>query len=167
MKTLYILVILAILTSPCFAGTFEIDRAGDATQFQLYVEKPLTDKVGAFAYNCQSKVWGQTRVGLTYAPISSLKIGFGAGIETGGSRIGGSIWAGRGKFSGIYFLESGPGGTWDKLVVKYQTTEKFALGWTKKQFAGQGVYADFRISDAFTLKFSGFKTREIAIQIDF
>ena len=167
MNTLITTAILLIIASPIFASTVEFDQSGENSQIQLYVEKPLSEKIGAFLYNCQSENWGQTRVGLTYTPIATVKVGFGAGIETGGTRIGGSIWAGKEKLSGIYFLESGPGGTWDKLVTKYQFNDKLALGWNKKMYAGQGFYAEFKLSKEATVKYSGFETPEIALQFSF
>lgn len=167
MKTLLIIAILVLVASAGQASTFEINETAGEPQMQVYVERPITDQVGGFLFNCQSKDWGQTQAGLTYSPVAWAQIGLGAGIETGGTRIGGSIWTGVGNVSGIYFLEHGSSGGWDKLVTKYQVAPRLALGWTEKAGSGQGVYADFKISQGLLVKYSGFKKPEIALQLSF
>lgn len=156
-----------VIACACVASTLEYDIAGDKTQIQICVEKPISGKVGAFAYSCQSKGWSETYAGLTYAPRPEIQIAIGAGQETGGNRIGGWIWAGKGRFSAIYLYEDGVTGTWDKYIIKYQATKNLGLGWTKKQFAGEGVYADYKLSKELTIKYSGFKTPELALNIRF
>lgn len=167
-QTLVILVaIIATVTSAATASTVEFDLTAGKSQIQMCIEQPISGKVGGFAYSCQSESWGETYVGLTYAPIANIQVAFGAGQETGGSRTGGWIWAGKDRFSGIYFLENGASGTWDKLVLKYKTTNKLSLGWVKKQFAGSGIYAEFKLSKEATVKYSGFKEPELALQLSF
>lgn len=165
--TLIAIAILATITSTVFASTIEFDQAGEKQQIQLYVQKPISGRVGGYVYSCQSKGWGEIHTGLTYKVSDHMSISLGAGKETAGGRVATSVWMGKDKFSGIYFLEKGPGGTWDKLVVKYQTSKVLAIGWTKKQFAGEGVYIDFKASKEITFKYSGFKTPELALVLGF
>ena len=167
MLRLIAIAILIIVAFPCFSDSLELDRTGDATQIQICVERPVACKIGAFAYSCQATSWSETYVGLTYAPRPEIQIALGAGQEIGGNRLGGWLWAGKGRFSAIYLYEDGESGTWDKCIAKYQVTEKFAFGWTKKQFAGEGVYADFKISKTVAIKYSGFKTPELALKVSF
>jgi hypothetical protein len=166
LKNLLAIAIL-ILASPCFSDSLEIDRTGDATHIQICVERPISGKVGAFAYSCQTTSWSETYAGLTYAPISSVQVAFGAGQETGGNRFGGWIWAGKGKISGLYCLEDGKSGTWDKFVLKYQITDKLTIGYTKKMYAGTGVYAEYKLDKNIKVAYSGYKTPELALKVNF
>ena len=159
--------ILILVASPCFSSTVEFDMTAGRPQIQICVEKPITSKLNALMFNVQSQTWGQTRLGFSYMPVPTVKLGFSAGYETGGNRVGASVWVGKDRFSGFYVAESGASGTWDKLVLKCQITNKFSLGYTKKEFAGKGIYADFKIGENLTAKYSGFKEPEIALQLSF
>lgn len=166
-KIIIVAVILVTISSVALANTVEFDQAGEKQQIQLYVTRPISGRVGGYVYSCQSKGWGEIHIGLTYAVSDNMSISAGIGKETAGNRVASSIWAGKGKFSGIYFLEKGPHGNWDKLVIKYQTSKVLAIGWTKKKFAGQAIYADFKLTKEVTVKYSGFKEPEIALMVSF
>lgn len=172
LEVIIVILVIALLAVVFFSGkvsadSLELDRTGDATQIQICVERPVSGKVGAFAYSCQTQNWSETYAGLTYAPRPEIQVAFGAGQETGGNRLGGWIWAGKGRFSGLYCLEDGKTGTWDKLVLKYQVTNKLSLGYTKKMYAGNGVYVEYKLDENIKVAYSGYKTPELAIKVSF
>lgn len=162
--TLVILALLVISTSS-FASSIELARTDKVNSISVLVEKPITNQLGAFAFTTQNQFWGETYAGLTYAPTQNIQFALGAGYETGGSRTGGWIWAGKNKISAIYCFEDGASGPWHKLVAKLAVTPRFSLGYTEKSFAGSGIYAEFKLSKETTLKYSGFKKPELALTI--
>jgi hypothetical protein len=166
-KTLIITALLITAGTSALANSVEFDQRGDCQQAQICLDRQISSKVGVFAYNCLTKNWREGYVGLTYSPKQFIQVAYGIGQETGGFRQGGWIWAGKGRISAIYLAEDGASGPWNKTVVKYQATKRFALGWTEKSFAGSGIYAEYSVNKTITVKFSGFKTPEFGIKASF
>jgi hypothetical protein len=166
-KVIIVSAMLVLFATSAFASSIELAQTGDLQTISLCVQKPLNNKVGAFALSTQNKLWGQTYAGLTYSPIPNIELGYGAGFEAGGDRTGGWIWAMKDSFSGIYIFENGASGPWHKLVVKITITPKFNLGYTEKSYAGSGVYAEYKLDKTTTIKYSGFKEPEIALNLRF
>lgn len=164
------LIIMLALSVPCSASFVEYDRSGGSEQIQVCLEKNISNRVGIFAYSCQTENWGETYVGPElngrFSNVS-YQLAYGIGQETGGFRHGGWIWAGRGKFSAIYLHEDGATGTWDKLVLKCQVNDRLTVGYTKKMYAGQGLYAEYKLGKSTTVKYSGFKTPELGLNVSF
>lgn len=165
-----IVVTLALLANSCSASFVEYDRSGGSEQIQVCLEKNINDRVGIFAYSCQTENWGETYVGPELnGQVSgiSYQLAYGAGIETGGSRHGGWLWAGKDRLSAIYLFEDGHSGTWDKLVLKCQIDDRLSVGYTKKMYAGKGLYAEYKLGKSLTIKYSGFKTPELGLNVSF
>lgn len=158
---------LLIIATASFASSIELARTDKVNTVSVLVEKPITDRLGAFAFSTQNQFWGEAYVGLSYCPVPNIQFALGAGYETGGSRTGGWIWAGKDRVSGIYAFENGATGPWHKLVAKYAFAPRFSIGYTEKSFAGSGIYAEYKLSKELTIKYSGFKTPELALNIRF
>ncbi len=167
MKTLIITAIVAASINAASASMVELDYRDGNVQTQICIEKPIKGTVGGFAYSCQKETWGEAYAGLTYCPTPNVQVALGAGQETGGNRVGGWVWAGKGKISAIHFFEDGASGPWAKTVVKYAITPKLSLGYVEKDFAGEGVYAEIKASKDITFKFSGFKKPELGLAFKF
>lgn len=168
-------IIVATLATLSLAGmapasSIEYDRRGNSEQIQVCLERPIKGSVGVFAYSCQTKNWGETYVGPELNGRFSnvnYQVAYGAGLETGGFRHGGWLWAGRGKFSAIYLHEDGATGAWYKTTVKYQVADKIALGLTKSRYVGQGIYAELKLGRGIILKYSGYNTPELGLKVSF
>lgn len=167
MKTLLLIAILITICSTCYASSLEFAQMGDNSQVKLCVEQSLSKNTSAFLFALNSKSWSEAYVGLTYSPVPEVQFALGAGQETGGNRVGGWIWAGKGRISAIYLFEDGFTGPWAKTIVKYAVNPKVSLGYVKKDFAGEGIYAEYKLGKDATLKYSGFKTPELAMAVSF
>lgn len=165
-KIVLVLALLIIASAAQSATTIEIDNEGDYRQLQIFVDSAPAD-IGVFAYACFSEGWNEAYTGLEYSPIPEVQVGFGVGSETGGSRTGGWIWAGKDRVSVLYLFEDGATGPWHRLVAKYAASPSISLGYTEKSYSGGGVYADVAIGKGATLKYSGFKTPELGLEFKF
>jgi hypothetical protein len=164
---------ILIFAGASSASMIEVDRAGENTQLQLCIEKPISASVSLFAYSCLSENWQEAYIGPEVnGSIGKVnyQLAYGVGQETGGNRNGGWVWAGYKKLSGIYLSENGGSGPWTKSVIKYAVSPKVSLGYTKKDFAGEGLYAECKLTGSTTLKISGFdkfKRPEIGLNVAF
>lgn len=168
MKYLLTLVTLLLAISiTASASTLEFAQSGGKAQTKLCVEQSLNQKTGAFIYVMDTKYWTEGYGGLTYSPRPEIQFALGAGRETGGNRVGGWVWMGKNRVSAIYFFENGKTGHWYKTIAKYKINQKLSLGYVEKKFAGNGIYAEFKLSSDATLKWSGYKTPELALTVSF
>jgi len=92
--------------------------------------------------------YSEAYAGLEYAPVSWLSLGLGAGLETGGGRMGISLWAGKGPLSVLVFYENGKTGSWYKTVVASSVTDWLSVGLYAKRFAGVGPILQVSVSSA-------------------
>jgi hypothetical protein len=135
------------------------------------MQKHLGQGFGLFGYGCVAPGWSEAYAGATYSPVSWIEIAAGAGSEqyTKQVRLGGWIWAGYGRFSGLYLLENGGTGRWHKLELRAKVAPTFSLGWVDKAAAGHGPFVEWRFDSSLTIKASSFghSQGELALSTSF
>lgn len=161
MKTLIIVVVLIVFAcaaNASFVGT-ETNLSTDITTVKICVQEPLNQNgMGAFVFSCQNRYWSQAYAGLTYFRPSgevNVEVALGYGIEQADdpSRLGGWVWAGKGKLSAIYLFEDGGSGPWTKLEAKYQLTSKISVGYVGQKYIGQGPLVEYQLDKGTSVKF--------------
>jgi len=111
-----------------------------ALQLHLYNTSSLTSKISALSFALVSESYAEAYAGIEFAPVPSISIGLGAGLETAENpwRIGASLWMGHGPVSLFAAGENGGTGYWYKVVASYAVTEYLTTGIWSKRFAGVG-----------------------------
>jgi hypothetical protein len=117
-----------------------VSKAMDA----YFAERDSRSVFGNFTYAFVGEEWSEMYVGVTYTPSTICQIGAGVGIEQADSpwRVGGSLWAGKGKFSLLVLAEEGGGDFWYRAVGAMKISSTFAAGAMSEQFAGHGPRLD-------------------------
>ena len=151
----FALVVLGALPSPTATAqtsgsvegqTFVI--GGRATnQINIFVTGNLpVKKLGWFAWSVTSEGWAQSYVGLTYAPVSWVKVKAGYGLETGATyhgRFGTSILVSS-KTDSLFFAFERGNNSWHKLVLNHRFNSWFGIGVMDQRGKGTGPRVEFR-----------------------
>lgn len=157
MKTALLVSVLLLVASFAFAQTtveVEVDPATHLNDdVQVTVCKSLDAKLGAFLFVQAYPEWSQFYAGPTYSPADWCQVGLGAGMESEGSagRLGGWVWAGKGKLSATWAFEesqSRGSGAWHKSFIQYQATERVSLGLIDRSFYGTGALVEYTLDSA-------------------
>lgn len=154
MKTVFIIVCLLVLaigsTSAQAQSYLEVEvyqsQTGVSPKIAGYQAKDLgqLDGFGTFTFFWVERVWAQAYGGLTYAPVSWLQVGLGAGLEQAEDpwRIAGSIWLGNKRWSALTILENGNSGLFYRSQFNIKATNWLGLGGFAERFNGIGPRAE-------------------------
>jgi hypothetical protein len=115
-------------------------------QFNLWLQRPITKKVGLFFYGLESRGYSEAYAGLTYAPKSWIEGGLGAGAENPRNfRWGGYIWTGKHGLVNLLILEGKGSGNWYKNTATYAVSKNAQLGVRSQSFKGTGPYGEVSV----------------------
>lgn len=155
MKTLvFIIVCLLVLASDDNKATAQSyleaelyqSRTGVSPKIAGYQAKDLgqPDGFGTFTFFWVEQYWAQAYGGLTYAPVSWLQVGLGAGLEQADNpwRIASSIWLGNDRLSALTVLETGGSGFFYRSQFNVMVTSWLGLGGLAERYTGFGPRAE-------------------------
>lgn len=156
----------------CASGTLGIyaSEKGDVC-FDVYTNRNLTGRLGAFGYLSVSDKWSEAYVGPTYSFTPNCGIELGAGVESDQESIrwGGNVWACQGKTTAVYLFEAGGSGPWHKLKLLHSVTPRFTAGVVEKRGAGWGVTSSYKLDRCTAISLTAYQngTSQAALCIGF
>ena len=152
---IFALVVLVALLSPTAtaqtSGSVEgqtfVVGGKTTNQINIFVTGNLpVKKLGWFAWSVTSEGWAQSYVGLTYAPVSWVKVKAGYGLETGTTshgRFGTSILMSS-KTDSVFFAFERGNNSWHKLVVSHRFNSWFGIGVMDQRSKGTGPRVEIK-----------------------
>jgi len=170
-KIMVAIAALLSLSASCFASQIEVDYAPqtNCTTAQVLLQEPVKEVkgLGVFAYELVGKNWSEAYAWLTYSPVPQLELALGYGTEEAKNpnRLGGWVWAGKDRLSGIYLFEDGGSGPWHKLELKYAATDRVSLGYVERSYSGEGLMAEYKLTSSEKVRVYSFKegTTEVSL----
>ena len=146
----YLMLLAVMLPLGAFAQLEVYDRFTPGGKHEpninYFGSKKLNQQVSLTYFGLLEHQWGEALAGASYAPVPSLIIGLGAGIEHGSSspRYSASIWTGNKTttFSALWELGAGRSNYLYKANLFYKYTSGFTMGMTA--WRKHGIGPNFR-----------------------
>ncbi len=177
MLKIILLVVCMFTVKSTFATDFLLEMKQVSSQRNSRTELMSTISQNDWfaVLNTTSTGYRQFYLGPKFNPKSWVEVGAGVGGETTGerleTRIGGYVWVGHDKWSGVVAYENGnTTGLWHKATIKYQVLPEISIGLQNQKYQGSGVRAEWntgKITFWGTLLGKGVKTTQIGISMNF
>jgi hypothetical protein len=160
-NTVFAVATLISLCSAVYgANTLEIERnvSAEVTKIKLCLERPISGQLGLAAYGEITEGWAQAYAGPSIKVSDNLNGWIGLGIQNSGeTRYGGALWAGKGKISLLYLYSGGGNaGPWHESYLGYRITSKVTCGLVENTGKGVGGRIDYKINNFTQLRFTTF-----------
>lgn len=146
----YLIILAIMLPLSAFAQLEVYDRytpgGNHEPNINYFGSRELSDRFSLTYFGLLEHKWGEALIGGSYAPLPSLILGLGAGIEHGSNspRYIASVWTGnkRTTFSALWELGAGESNYLYKANLFYKYTNAFTVGLTA--WRKHGVGPNFR-----------------------
>ncbi len=154
MKKLLVILVFVLSIQNVNAQISVFSRFSDGGEIEptvsIFGHKGISNELSFSYFALVSQCWSETLLGFSYAPNNWSQFGVLGGFaqESDYARLGGYVWLGNEKFSGLALAVKSIGldDLWYRGKVLYHVTESSTLGIQAWRWNGIGPLFEYRIN---------------------